>query len=335
MKLIVPEGYRPKLGLLETEVAIKKLKDYFEQALAYELYLTRVSAPLFVKPSTGLNDNLNGVERPVQFDIADDAGENVEVVHSLAKWKRMALERYGFGVNEGLYTDMNAIRRDEEMDNLHSIYVDQWDWEKVITKEMRNEDFLKQTVQCIYRAFLRTDKYIANEYVALQHKLPETVYFITSQELLDRYPELSSKERENKICEEKKAVFIMKIGDVLSNGEKHDGRAPDYDDWALNGDLLFWNPVLKQAFELSSMGIRVDEEALISQLEKAGCSKRSQLPFHQSILKKELPYTIGGGIGQSRICMYFLEKAHIGEVQASIWSDEMHEACEANHIMLL
>lgn len=335
MKLVVPEGYHPKLGLLETEVAIKKLKDYFEQALAYELYLTRVSAPLFVKPSTGLNDNLNGVERPVQFDIADDGGENVEVIHSLAKWKRMALGRYGFGVNEGLYTDMNAIRRDEEMDNLHSIYVDQWDWEKVITKGMRHEEFLKQTVQCIYRAFLRTDKYISNEYTALQRKLPETVYFITSQELLDRYPELSSKERENKICEEKQAVFIMQIGDVLSNGEKHDGRAPDYDDWSLNGDLLFWNPVLKQALELSSMGVRVDEEALISQLEKVGCPERSQLPFHQSILNKELPYTIGGGIGQSRICMYFLEKAHIGEVQASIWSDEMHAACEANHIMLL
>lgn len=335
MKLSVPKGYKPKLDLRETEVAIKKLKDYFEYALAYELYLTRVSAPILVKPNTGLNDNLNGVERPVSFDILDDNGEVVEIVHSLAKWKRMALGRYGFDTNEGLYTDMNAIRRDEEMDNLHSIYVDQWDWEKVITKEMRNEDFLKQTVKRIYRAFLRTDKFICNEYPILEKWLPEEISFITTQELLDRYPKLTPKERENKICEEKKAVFIMKIGDVLSNGEKHDGRAPDYDDWSLNGDILFWNPLLESAFELSSMGIRVDETALLAQLEKAGCMERKDLPFHQAILNRELPYTVGGGIGQSRICMYFLQKAHIGEVQASIWSDEMHKACEENGIMLL
>ena len=335
MKLLIPEGYKTKLGLRETQVAIKKLKDYFEYALAYELYLTRVSAPIMVKPNTGLNDNLNGVERTVSFDVLDDHGENVEIVQSLAKWKRMALGRYGFEVNEGLYTDMNAIRRDEELDNVHSIYVDQWDWEKVISKEMRNEDFLKQTVKRIYRAFLRTEKFIHNEYPVLEKVLPEEITFITSQELLDRYPDLTAKERENKICEEKKAVFIMKIGDLLSNGEKHDGRAPDYDDWSLNGDILFWNPVLKSAFELSSMGIRVDEKALAEQLDKAGCLERKELPFHKQILNKELPYTIGGGIGQSRICMYFLQKAHIGEVQASVWPDEMYQKCEENHITLL
>lgn len=335
MQLYVPEGYRPKLDLRETEVAIKKLKDYFESALAYELYLTRVSAPLFVKPDTGLNDNLNGVERPVSFDVADDHHQVVEVVHSLAKWKRMALGRYGFSVNEGLYTDMNAIRRDEEVDNLHSIYVDQWDWEKVITKEMRSEEFLKETVKRIFNAFIRTDHYIRLEYPCLESWLPEEIFFITSQELLDLYPNLTPKERENEICKEKKAVFIMKIGDLLTNGEKHDGRAPDYDDWSLNGDILFWNPLLNRAFELSSMGIRVDEVALIEQLKKADCMDRTELPFHKKILQQEIPYTIGGGIGQSRICMYFLQKAHIGEVQASHWPEEMHKACEENHIVLL
>ena len=289
MKLYTPEGYRPKLDLRETQVAIKKLKDYFENALAYELYLTRVSAPLFVEPETGLNDNLNGVERPVSFDVADDDHKEIEIVHSLAKWKRMALGRYEFGVNEGLYTDMNAVRRDEEVDNLHSIYVDQWDWEKVISKEMRTEDYLKQTVRRIFRAFSRTDKFIRAEYPCLESWLPQEITFVTSQELLDRYPELTAKERENKICEEKKAVFVMKIGDVLTNGEKHDGRAPDYDDWSLNGDILFWNPLLNQAFELSSMGIRVDEKALKEQLEKAGCTERASLPFHQMILNRELP----------------------------------------------
>ncbi|MBU3804934.1 MAG: aspartate--ammonia ligase [Candidatus Cellulosilyticum pullistercoris] len=335
MKLFVPEGYKSKLGLKETEVAIKKLKDYFEKALAYELDLTRVSAPLFVKPESGLNDNLSGVERPVSFDIADDDHQIVEIVHSLAKWKRMVLDRYEFGINEGLYTDMNAIRRDEELDNIHSLYVDQWDWEKVITKEMRNEDYLKQTVKRIFRAFCRTEKFIRAEYPCLEAWLPEEIYFITSQELLELYPDLTPKERENKICEEKKAVFIMKIGDLLTNGEKHDGRAPDYDDWALNGDILFWNPLLGSAFELSSMGIRVDEEALTKQLKKADCLERAELPFHKKIMQRQLPYTIGGGIGQSRICMYFLQKAHIGEVQSSIWPDEMMTACEENHIILL
>ncbi|MGL4797873.1 MAG: aspartate--ammonia ligase [Cellulosilyticaceae bacterium] len=335
MKLTIPKGYTSCLDLRETEVAIKKLKDYFESALAYELYLTRVSAPLFVKPETGLNDNLNGTERAVAFDVSDDGGAVVEIVHSLAKWKRMALARYGFQVDEGLYTDMNAIRRDEELDNLHSIYVDQWDWEKVITKEMRTEAYLKETVSKIYNAFLKTENYIIHEYPALEKWLPDEITFITTEELLARYPNMTGKERENAICKEMKAVFIMKIGDVLSNGERHDGRAPDYDDWALNGDIMFWNPLLEQGFELSSMGIRVDEEALLAQLEKAGCKERSELVFHQLLLKGQLPYTVGGGIGQSRICMFFLHKAHIGEVQASLWQDEMIEACEKAGISLL
>lgn len=335
MKVQLPEGYVSKLDLRETEVAIKKLKDYFENALAYELNLTRVSAPLFVKPETGLNDNLNGVERPVGFDILDDNHAYVEVVHSLAKWKRMALKRYGFKVNEGLYTDMNAIRRDEELDNLHSLYVDQWDWERVITEDMRSQDYLKQTVQKIYQAFLKTQTYITKEYPSLELWLPEEISFITSQELLERYPDLSPKERENAICKERKAVFIMQIGKTLTHGEVHDGRAPDYDDWELNGDILFWNPILEMAFELSSMGVRVDEKALIKQLELSGCKERAEMDFHKKILSKELPYTIGGGIGQSRICMYFLQKAHIGEVQASVWPDEMIEICESNNIILL
>lgn len=335
MKLFIKEGYTSPLDLRETEVAIKKLKDYFETALAYELCLTRVSAPLFVKPESGLNDNLNGTERPVSFDLLDDNKAEAEIVHSLAKWKRMALARYKFEVEEGLYTDMNAIRRDEELDNIHSIYVDQWDWEKVITKEMRTEDYLKETVKKIYNAFVKTENFIIHEYPALERWLPQEITFITSEELLQKYPTLSPKERENAICKEKKAVFIMKIGDVLSNGEKHDGRAPDYDDWHLNGDIMFWNPILESGFELSSMGIRVDEVALAAQLELAGCPERKQLEFHRLLLDKQLPYTIGGGIGQSRICMFFLHKMHIGEVQASIWQDEMIVECEKNGVHLL
>lgn len=335
MKLQLPKGYETKLDLMETEIAIKKLKDYFESALAYELNLTRVSAPLFVKPETGLNDNLNGVERPVSFDILDDNHAVAEVVHSLAKWKRMALGRYGFKPNTGLYTDMNAIRRDEELDNLHSLYVDQWDWEKVITKDMRTVDFLKETVKQIYHAFLKTEVYITGEYPELERWLPDEITFVTSQELLDRYPELTAKERENAICKEKRAVFVMQIGDELTNGEKHDGRAPDYDDWHLNGDILFWNPILDSAFELSSMGIRVDEVSLLKQLEHEKCTERAAFDFHKKILEQKLPYTIGGGIGQSRICMYFLHKAHIGEVQASIWPDEMIKTCEEKGITLL
>ncbi|EGU29978.1 asparagine synthetase AsnA [Vibrio ichthyoenteri ATCC 700023] len=335
MKLQIPQDYQPLLELRDTEVAIKKLKDYFEYALAYELYLTRVSAPLFVKPETGLNDNLNGTERPVSFDLLDDNGAHVEVVHSLAKWKRMALGRYGFQKDEGLYTDMNAIRRDEELDNIHSIYVDQWDWEKVLEKSMRNEEYLRTTVEKIYNAFLKTENYIYQEYPVLERRLPAKVTFITSQELLDRYPDLSSKERENAICKEHGAVFIRNIGHALSDGERHDGRAPDYDDWNLNGDLLFWNSVLDSALELSSMGIRVCEQSLAEQLAISGCEDRASLPFHSMVLDKSLPYTIGGGIGQSRICMFFLQKAHIGEVQSSIWPDAMIAECEENKIQLL
>ncbi|WP_162048284.1 aspartate--ammonia ligase [Vibrio taketomensis] len=335
MKLQIPQSYEPLLDLRDTEVAIKKLKDYFETALAYELYLTRVSAPLFVKPETGLNDNLNGTERPVSFDLLDDNGANVEVVHSLAKWKRMALGRYGFLEDEGLYTDMNAIRRDEELDNIHSIYVDQWDWEKVLDKSMRTDAYLKTTVEKIYNAFLKTENFIYQEYPVLKKRLPAKVTFITSQELLDKYPTLTAKERENAICKEFGAVFIQNIGHTLSHGERHDGRAPDYDDWNLNGDLLFWNPVLDSALELSSMGIRVSEDSLKEQLAIAGCEDRASLPFHSMVLDKSLPYTIGGGIGQSRICMFFLQKAHIGEVQSSIWPDAMIAKCEAHKITLL
>ncbi|WP_413111508.1 aspartate--ammonia ligase [Thaumasiovibrio sp. DFM-14] len=335
MKITFPTNYSSPLSLRDTEVAIKKLKDYFESALAYELYLTRVSAPLFVKPETGLNDNLNGTERPVSFDLADDDNACVEVVHSLAKWKRMALARYGFEQDEGLYTDMNAIRRDEELDNLHSIYVDQWDWEKSIAKSMRTPEYLKQTVGKIYNAFLKTEKYINQEYPVLDKWLPEEITYITTEELLQRYPDATPKERENAICKEHKAVFLMQIGGKLSNGDIHDGRAPDYDDWSLNGDILFWNPVLECAFELSSMGVRVDEAALTQQLSIAGCEDRANLPFHRGVLSQDLPYSIGGGIGQSRICMFFLHKAHIGEVQASIWQDEMIAACEEKGIVLL
>ncbi|AUM95403.1 TPA: aspartate--ammonia ligase [Clostridium botulinum] len=334
-RLMIPEGYESTLGIRETEVAIKKVKDFFERTLAEKLNLTRVSAPLFVRKNTGMNDNLNGVERPVAFDMKDLQDEMIEIVHSLAKWKRMALHRYDFKVGEGLYTDMNAIRRDEDLDNLHSIYVDQWDWEKVIKKEDRNKETLKSIVNKIYSVFKETERYICSQYEGLNEILPEKICFITSQELEDTYPDLDSKEREDAITKEKGAVFLMEIGGVLASGEKHDGRAPDYDDWTLNGDILFWNPVLERAFELSSMGIRVDEESLERQLKIAGCEDRKNLEFHRLLLEGKLPYTVGGGIGQSRICMYFLRKAHIGEVQASIWPDLMIEDCEKAKISLL
>ncbi|EPY2273113.1 aspartate--ammonia ligase [Clostridium sporogenes] len=334
-RLMIPEGYESTLGIRETEVAIKKVKDFFERTLAEKLNLTRVSAPLFVRKNTGMNDNLNGVERPVAFDMKDLQEEMIEIVHSLAKWKRMALHRYDFKVGEGLYTDMNAIRRDEDLDNLHSIYVDQWDWEKVIKKEDRNKETLKSIVNKIYSIFKETERYICSQYEGFNEILPEEICFITSQELEDIYPDLDSKEREDAITKEKRAVFLMEIGGVLDSGEKHDGRAPDYDDWTLNGDILFWNPVLERAFELSSMGIRVDEEALEKQLKIAGCEDRKNLEFHRLLLESKLPYTVGGGIGQSRICMYFLRKAHIGEVQASIWPDSMIADCEKAKINLL
>ncbi len=331
----IPAGYKSGLDIRMTEVAIKQIKDYFESELAKELNLTRVSAPLFVKPETGLNDNLNGVERPVAFDVKGIGGDTVEVVHSLAKWKRMALRRYGFSSGEGLYTDMNAIRRDEDLDNLHSVYVDQWDWEKIIDKNQRTEDTLKSIVSQIFAVFKRTEKYITGIYSELISYLPEDIFFVTTQELEDMYPELTPKERERMLAKEKKAIFIMKIGDTLKSGMKHDGRAPDYDDWALNGDIVFYYPVLDIAYEVSSMGIRVDEDSLQIQLKKAGCEDRRNLPFHSQLLNKELPYTIGGGIGQSRICMFFLGKAHIGEVQASVWDNEMIRECSENNIDLL
>jgi aspartate--ammonia ligase len=333
--LMKPEGYKSSLNIRMTEVAIKQTKDFFENELAKELNLTRVSAPLFVKPETGLNDNLNGVERPVSFDVKGVGGDTVEIVHSLAKWKRMALKRYGFESGEGLYTDMNAIRRDEDLDNLHSVYVDQWDWERIIQKSERTEETLKNIVKKIYSVFKRTEEYLAGLYPELERILPEDIFFITTQELEDMYPTLTPKERENALAREKKAIFIMKIGDLLNSGIKHDGRAPDYDDWALNGDIVFYYPVLDIAFEVSSMGIRVDEDSLVEQLKKAECEDRKKFKFHKDIINKELPYTIGGGIGQSRICMFFLRKAHIGEVQASVWSDEMFEECSKNNINLL
>ena len=303
--------------------------------LAEELNLTRVSAPLFVRPESGLNDNLNGVERPVSFGIKEQDDKEVEIVHSLAKWKRQALKRYGFHSGEGLYTDMNAIRRDEDTDNIHSIFVDQWDWEKIISKEERNPETLKATVQKVYTALKRTESYIASQYNYIHEFLPAEISFITSQELEDMYPDCTPKEREYKIAKLKGAIFIMQIGDKLASGEKHDGRAPDYDDWKLNGDIIVYYPVLDIALELSSMGIRVDEVSLKEQLDKAGCPERAELPFQKAILDKELPYTIGGGIGQSRICMFYLRKAHIGEVQASIWPDAINECAAENGITLL
>jgi len=332
--LFVPEEYDHPLDIRETEHAIKYIKDYFERDLALKLKLTRVSAPLFVRTKTGLNDNLNGVERPVIFDIKNDL-DNVEIVHSLAKWKRSALKRYGFQIGEGLYTDMNAIRRDEDLDNLHSIYVDQWDWEKNIAYSDRNIDVLKETVCTIYQVMKDTEQFIFKKYRVLKPVLPQEIFFISSQELEDLYPHLTPKEREDAICLEKKAVFIMQIGDLLKSNQKHDGRAPDYDDWKLNGDILVYNPILKRSFELSSMGIRVDEKSLFEQLTKSNCLNRLDYPFHKAILNKELPYSMGGGIGQSRLCMFYLQKAHIGEVQASIWPEDIELLCEEKNIKLL
>ncbi len=332
--LIKPEGYSSKMDVKTTEKAIKNIKDTFERELADALNLQRVSAPLMVNPKSGINDNLNGIERPVSFDVPG-AGCNAEIVHSLAKWKRLALKRYGYHEGEGLYTDMNAIRRDEELDNLHSIYVDQWDWEAIISREHRTEDMLKETVRKIYTAVKAVESKTAAKYPELDTYLPEDIFFITTQELEDMYPQLTPREREDAAAKEHGAIFVMKIGGLLKSGIKHDGRAPDYDDWELNGDILLWYPVLNRAFEISSMGIRVDEEALIRQLEISGCPQRAELPFHKALLNHELPYTIGGGIGQSRICMYILNKAHIGEVHASLWSEDMIKECEEAGIHLL
>ena len=333
-KLTIPQGYTAPLPNYELQRAIAFIKSTFQTNLSNALNLRRVSAPLFVAGNSGLNDNLNGVERPVSFDIPD-VGLNAEVVHSLAKWKRLALKRYGFHPGKGLYTDMNAIRRDEEVDNLHSVYVDQWDWEKIITREDRNVEYLKSSVRAIVGAVCETCEALDVAFPSLHGKLDRDVYFITTQELEDRWPEKSPKEREDAICCEHHTVFLMQVGGTLKSGQKHDGRAPDYDDWDLNGDILMWNPVLEKAFEISSMGIRVDEESLAQQLKLAGCEERAELPFHKMLLNGELPLTMGGGIGQSRLCMLLLGKAHIGEVQASLWDEATVRGCEAAGITLL
>ena len=334
-KIYIPEGYRSPQPIKETEIAIKEVKDYFERALASALNLTRVSAPLFVKPESGLNDNLNGVERPVKFGIKEQNDAEVEIVHSLAKWKRMALKDYGFDKGEGLYTDMSAIRRDEETDNIHSIYVDQWDWEKIIDKSERNVETLKSIVNDVYSALKDTENHICAKYSFIEPILPEKITFITSQELEDMDPDCTSKQREHKIAKLNGAVFIMQIGGVLNSGEKHDGRAPDYDDWKLNGDILVYYPLLDIGLELSSMGIRVDEDALREQLRIAGCEDRAELPFQKALLEGRLPYTVGGGIGQSRICMFFMRRVHIGEVQSSIWPQDVLDKADANGVNLL
>lgn len=334
-KMKLPAGYHSELNLYDTQIAIKTVKDFFQTLLAERLHLLRVSAPLFVDPSSGLNDNLNGVERPVTFDIKEQNGREAEIVHSLAKWKRYALKKYGFHAGEGLYTDMSAIRRDEAVDNIHSIYVDQWDWEKIIEKEERTLDTLKDTVRTVYKVLRKTEKYMAIHYDYIEEILPHDIFFITSQELEDMFPDRPPKEREYYIAKAKGAVCIMQIGDTLESGQRHDGRAPDYDDWALNADIVVYYPVLDIALELSSMGIRVDKDALLSQLEKAGCPERAKLPFQKAVLEEEVPYTIGGGIGQSRICMFFLRKAHIGEVQCSLWPEADMEKAQENGLQML
>ena len=333
---VLPAGYRSKLSVYEMQRAIEFIKQSFQQNLGAALNLKRVSAPLFVGANTGLNDDLNGVERPVSFDVPAAGGREFQVVHSLAKWKRWALKRYDFYPGNGIYTDMNAIRRDEAvLDNLHSVYVDQWDWEKVITAEDRNVDYLKETVTRIVDAICMTSNALKWEFPAVDVKLPRGVFFITSQELEDMYPDLTPSQRENQITREHGTTFIMQIGKTLRSGKKHDGRAPDYDDWALNADILVYYPVLDIALELSSMGIRVDKKALLSQLKKAGCEDRAKLPFQKAIIDGELPYTIGGGIGQSRLCMLMMGCAHIGEVQSSLWDAETVAVCEAAGVRLL
>jgi aspartate--ammonia ligase len=340
----MPKNYRPQLDTRDVEAAIKDIKDFFEVHLARALNLQRVSAPLFVRSGTGINDDLNGIEKPLRFRVKNDGNAQVEVVQSLAKWKRMALASYGFGVGEGLYTDMNAVRPDEILDNLHSIYVDQWDWEKAITPQQRSAEVLKETVRAIYEVICRTEFHIASQHPGIRPVLPEEITFISSEELYDLYPDLNPREREDRICRQYRAVFIVGIGADLSDGQPHDGRAPDYDDWTtprsdggkgLNGDILLWNPVLERSFEISSMGIRVDAETLRQQLKICGCEQRAEMQFHRMLLGGELPDSMGGGIGQSRLCMFFIRAAHVGEVQVGIWPQEMHEACAKANIMLL
>ncbi|MEI6277660.1 MAG: aspartate--ammonia ligase [Prolixibacteraceae bacterium] len=344
MKLFFPENYKAKLDLKQTEKAIKLIKDFCQENLSSELRLRRVTAPLFVLQGTGVNDDLNGTERPVSFAVKEMNDAKAEVVQSLAKWKRLMLAHYGIPAGYGIYTDMNAIRPDEELTNIHSLYVDQWDWEKVILAKQRDIEFLKKTVRQIYAVLLRTEFVVYENYPAIKPMLPDEITFIYSEELAQRYPKLTPKEREFVITKEHGAVFIIGIGGKLTNGEIHDGRAPDYDDWTtpnsagyfgLNGDILIWNPVLQQSFEISSMGIRVDKEALLRQLDLSGMNNRKELMFHKKLLKDELPLSIGGGIGQSRLCMYFLRKAHIGEVQASLWPDEMVQQCADHNIFMV
>ena len=332
--IMIPQDYHTPLSVYEMQRAIEFIKSNFQVNLSNALNLRRVSAPLFVDENSGLNDNLNGVERPVSFDIPD-VGVNAQVVHSLAKWKRLALKRYQFNVGKGLFTDMNAIRRDEEVDNLHSVYVDQWDWEKVISADDRNVAYLKRTVRDIVAAVSETSSALNVAFPSLRTKLPSEVFFITTQELEDLYPDLTPKQREDEICKKKGVVFLMQIGKILKSGIKHDGRAPDYDDWELNGDILYWNDVLGHAFEISSMGIRVDPKSFDSQLTIAGCDDRRALPFHKMLLAGELPLTMGGGIGQSRLCMLLIGTAHIGEVQVSLWDEATRKACEEAGVMLL
>ncbi|HOC98247.1 MAG TPA: aspartate--ammonia ligase [Bacilli bacterium] len=334
MSVYIPKNYKSKLSLIETQKAIKDAKDIFERKLAENLNLLRVSAPLFVYPETGLNDNLSGVERPVSFEMKSN-GRKVEIVQSLAKWKRVALKKYNIPLDHGLYTDMNAIRKDEDLDNLHSIYVDQWDWEKAISKDKRTKEYLKETVELIIKALKETYQVLNKKYGLVNKSLEADLCFISSNELYNKYPKLSPKERENAICKEKKLVFLSQIGKILDNGETHDLRAPDYDDWDLNGDILIWSDELNMAIELSSMGIRVDEESLLKQLKKSKAMERLELPYHQAVLNKELPYCIGGGIGQSRLCLILLNKIHIGEVQASLWDDEDLKILEKNKINIL
>ena len=333
--LIIPGNYSSALNLHDTQIGIKTVKDFFQSLLVRHLNLLRVSAPLFVDPASGMNDNLNGYERPVSFGIKEQEDYRVEVVQSLAKWKRYALKEYGFSVGEGLYTDMNAIRRDETTDNIHSIYVDQWDWEKIITKEERNLETLKETVRTVYKVLRKTEKYMSIHYDYIEEILPHDIFFVTTSELAEMFPDYSPKEREYYIAKAKGAVCIMQIGETLENGKPHDGRAPDYDDWALNADIVVYYPVLDIALELSSMGIRVDKKALLDQLQKAGCPERAELPYHKAVIDGELPLTIGGGIGQSRICMFFLRKAHIGEVHASLWPEEVMKEAAAKGVQLL
>ncbi|WP_291529454.1 aspartate--ammonia ligase [Bacteroides sp. UBA939] len=343
MATIIPKGYKPAVAPEDMEQAIKEIKQKFQDELSQALNLKRVTAPLFVLSGTGINDNLNGTERPVSFEIPAVGGRRAEIVHSLAKWKRMKLGAYGMEPGKGLYTDMNAIRADEELDNLHSLYVDQWDWERTITKANRNLDFLKSIVRKIYRALLDTEAFISRAYPQISPVLPREITFVHSEDLLAEYPELSPRERETEVARKYGAVFIIGIGGELADGKIHDGRSPDYDDWSmptgdghkgLNGDIIVWNPVLESAFEISSMGIRVDKAALLLQLGIRGCEERKELLFHKSLLEDRLPLSIGGGIGQSRLCMFLLRCAHIGEVQASIWPESMVEECAANNIFL-